>query len=89
MVRQGGFYMDLEQTAQKLLAGKDTAALRKLTESEAAARLAASFDGAAVERAARAGDGAALAALMQSLLGTPEGRRFAREVREAADGHGR
>ena len=81
--------MDLDQAAKKLLAGKDTAALGRLTESDAAARLAEQIDGAAVERAAREGDGSVLAELMRSILATPEGRRFAGEVRKAVDGHGR
>ncbi len=80
--------MDLEQAAQKLLAGKDTAALDKLAGSELAGRLASQVDGAAVEKAAREGNGAALAALLKTILATPEGRRFAGEVRKAVDGGG-
>lgn len=81
--------MDLDQAAKKVLAGKDTAALQKLTDSDAAARLAARFDGAAVERAAREGDGHALGELMRTILATPEGRRFAAEVQKAVGENGR
>ena len=81
--------MDMEQAADRLRNGKNGEALRRLTESEAGAALAERFDGRAVERAARAGDTETLAQLMRDILSTPEGARFAEQVKKAVDGGGR
>lgn len=81
--------MDMEKMALRLMNGENGAALKALTESEAGARLAARFDGRSVEQALREGDDETLRGVLQSVLGTPEGRRFAEQVREAMDGHGR
>ena len=81
--------MDLEECARQLMEGRQGDALKKLTESEAGAKLAARFDGAEVERAARAGDSASLSKLLGAVLSTPEGRAFAEQVRKAVDQGGR
>ena len=81
--------MDMEELVRRTLAGKDKKQLEKLTESGAGAQLASRFDGAAVEKAAREGDMKTLSAMLQKILATPEGREFAQQVKEAADGHGR
>lgn len=81
--------MDMERYAQELRQGKSGGALQKLTESEAGAALAAKIDGAAIERAAKTGDSAALSALLKSVLSTPEGARFAEQVKQAVNGGGR
>ena len=81
--------MDLDQAAERLKKGGSGAALQKLTESGAGRALAQRFDGAAVERAARQGDADALAALMKSILSTPEGADFAAQVRRAVSESGK
>ena len=80
--------MDLEQCARQLMNGEKGEALRRLTESGDGAALAARFDGEAVGRAARSGDAESLAALLKSVLSTPEGARFAEQVRRTVNGHG-
>ena len=54
-----------------------------------AARLAAQINGAQLENAVRAGDETALRGLLQGILATPEGKRFASQVLGAVDGNGR
>ncbi len=81
--------MDLEQAARALREGENGEALRRLTESEAGAALAGRFDGRRIERAVKNGDTEALSRLLSELLSTPEGARFAGEVRRAVDGGGR
>lgn len=81
--------MDLAKMAEKLRTGDSGDALKKLTESEDGARLAARFPGAAVEDAAKRGDTAELTRLLGSILATEEGRQFAAQVKKAMDGHGR
>jgi len=81
--------MDLANMAQKFKMGNGGDALQKLTESDAGARLAARFSGAAVEDAARRGDTAELSRLLGAILATEEGKQFAAQVRKAAEEHGR
>jgi len=81
--------MDMEQYARELMNGSSGRALKALTESGDGAALSKRFDGAAVENAAKSGDTAALAALLKGVLSTPEGARFAAQVKKAVDGGGR
>ena len=88
MAWEGGLFMDLEQAARALQSGKNGAALKKLTESEAGAALAGKVDGAAIEQAARSGDTKALSELLKTVLSTPEGAAFAAQVTKAVRGDG-
>ena len=81
--------MDMEQYVRELMKGKNGRALRALTESGDGAALSKQFDGAAIERAAKSGDTAALSAILKNVLSTPEGARFAEQVKKAVDGGGR
>lgn len=81
--------MDMEKYAKQLMAGKNGAALEKLTQSDLGAKLASKFDGAAIEAAARSGDSQALSQILKSVLATPEGKDFAAQVQKAVDGRGR
>ncbi len=81
--------MDLERLERELARSGSADALDRLARSETGTRLAARFDGAAAEDAVRRGDTEALAAMMRSILSTPEGRQFAAQVQRAVDGHGR
>lgn len=81
--------MDMEKLAKKALAGKNTEALRALTDSEAGEKLASRIDGQTLEKAVREGDMETLSEALKTVLGTPEGRAFMEQVRKAADGHGR
>lgn len=77
--------MDIEQLGRQLMNGKNAGELQRLASSEAGERLGAGLDGGAVERALRAGDTAALSDMLRGVLSTPEGRRFADQVRKAMD----
>ena len=81
--------MDMEKYAKQLMQGKNGAALQKLTQSDAGAKLAAKFDGAAIEKAAKSGDAKALSDILKSVLSTPEGQNFAAQVKKAVGGDGR
>lgn len=81
--------MDMEKYAKQLMEGKNGDALKKAVQSDAGARLAARFDGAAVEKAARDGDSEALSGLLKNILSTPEGRDFAAQVQKAVRDNGR
>ncbi len=81
--------MDFAEMTERLMAENRSDSLKQLTESEAGARLAARFDGAAVEAAAKRGDTAELTRLLGTILSTAEGRQFAEQVRKTMDKHGR
>ena len=81
--------MDFAEMAERLMAGGQEDAVKRLAESETGARLAARFDGAAVEAAAKRGDSAELTRLLETILSTSEGRQFAEQVRQTMGGHGR
>ena len=81
--------MDMEKLISQAKQGKQGAALKKLTQSEEGAKLAAKVDGAKLEAAAREGDAKALTALLQDILATPEGKSFAAAVEKAVKGDGR
>ena len=57
--------MDLEKYAQQVKQSEQGAALEKLTQSEAGAKLANKLDGAKLEQAAKAGDMKALSAMLK------------------------
>ena len=81
--------MDFASMAEKLMEEAPHDTLKRLTQSDTGARLAARFDGAAVEAAAKRGDTAELTRLLGTILSTTEGRQFAEQVRRTMDGHGR
>ena len=81
--------MDLEQYAKKVRAGDKGAALDALARSEDAGRVLAGLDKREMEKAAKAGDMKALGQLLQGVLATPEGKRFAAEVQKAVRDGGR
>ena len=81
--------MDLDKYARQLKEGKSGAALQKLTESEAGARLVAQVDGEKLAEAARQGDTGTLSAMLRGILSTPEGRNFAAQVEKAVKSDGR
>ena len=81
--------MDLDKYIRELKYGKSAEALKKLTESEAGARLAGKVDVSKLEKAAQQGDMRTLSAMLQSVLATPEGRSFAAQVERAVRENGR
>ena len=81
--------MYLEEYAKQVKQSQQGAALEKLTQSEAGAKLAAKIDGAKLEKAAQAGDMKALSQMLQSILSTPEGKNFAQQVQKAVKDGGR
>ena len=81
--------MDFAEMAEKLMAEDRSDSMKRLTETEAGARLAARFSGAEVEAAAKRGDTAELTRLLGTILSTDEGRQFAEQVRKTMNGHGR
>lgn len=81
--------MDMERYVQELQNGKNGAALKKLTESEAGEALLRRFDGREIEKAAMVEDSETLSRLLQGVLSTPEGARFAEQVKKAVNGGGR
>lgn len=81
--------MDWEAMSQKLARGSSGEALKKLAQSGDAEAMARAVDVSALEQAARAGDTQALGEALRRLLATPEGARFAAQVRKAAGGNGR
>ena len=81
--------MDLENYARQVKRSEKGAALEKLTQSEAGAKLAARLDGAKLEQAAKAGDMKALSAMLKGILATPEGKSFAAQVEKAVKDNGR
>ena len=89
LTRRGCFSMDLEQYAKKVRAGDKGAALDALARSEDAGQVLAGLDRAKLEKAAKAGDMQALGQLLQGVLATPEGRRFAAQVQKAVGQNGR
>lgn len=81
--------MDLEKYARQVREGKQGAALDDLARSESGARLAAKVDGEKLTQAAKAGDMNALGRMLQDILSTPEGKRFAAQVQKAVKPDGR
>lgn len=77
---------DLEALEQKLLGGKDGAALRALADSDEARRLGQKLNAVQAEKALRSGDGAQLRALLGSLLATGEGRALAEKLKALGEG---
>lgn len=80
--------MDLEKYARQVRDSRQGGALDDLARSEDGARLAARLDGAKLEQAARAGDMKALGQMLQGILSTPEGKRFAAQVQKAVQKDG-
>lgn len=76
-------FLNLEELGENILRERDKTKLGKLTQSESGAQLASRFDGKAVEDAARKGDMQALSSMLREILSTPEGKRFAEDVRRA------
>jgi hypothetical protein len=81
--------MDFDKYAQQLMQGEHGKALEKLTTSEAGIKLASQLNGEALEAAVSSGDGESLSKLLQSVLATPEGQNFARQVQKAVGKDGR
>ena len=81
--------MDMDKYIQELKHGKSAETLKKLTESEAGARLASQVDVAKLEKAAKQGDTRTLSTMLQTILSTPEGRSFAAQVQKAVKDSGR
>ena len=81
--------MDIEKAARAIMDGENGAAIRRLAGSEAGAKLSARFDARTAEEAFRLGDEAQMRAVLQSVLGTPEGRELAAYVQKAVNGNGR
>ena len=81
--------MDLERYARQVRGGDKGAALDALARSADAGQVLAGLDKQALERAAKAGDMQALGRMLQDVLATPEGRRFAGQVEKAVRDSGR
>lgn len=81
--------MDMEAYARRLMQGENGASLQRLMGSDAGAALSKHVDGEKLQRAAQDGDMQALSAMLKTVLGTPEGKRFADEVLRAVNGDGR
>lgn len=86
---RGGVFVDLEKYAEQLRQSEKAGALDALAHDPAGERLLAGLDRAAMERAAKAGDMKALGQLLQGVLATAEGRRFAEKVQKAVQNGGR
>ena len=81
--------MDLEKYADQVRRGGGADALEKLARSGQGERLLQKVDGEKLAAAAKAGDMQTLGAMINSILSTPEGQSFAREVKKAVQGDGR
>lgn len=81
--------MDLEQYAKKVRQGEKGSALDALARSADGEKLLAGLDKKRLEQAAKAGDMQALGQLLQGVLASPEGRRFAAQVQKAVGQDGR
>lgn len=81
--------MDLEKFAGQVRQGQSGARLEALARSTEGEKLLQNLDRAEMERAAKAGDMKALGQLLQGVLATPEGRRFAAQVQKAVEKDGR
>ena len=81
--------MDLEKYAGQVRRGESGAALDALARSKDGEKLLAGLDTRKLEQAAKAGDMQALGQMLQGILATPEGRRFAGQVQKAVEKHGR
>ena len=81
--------MELEKYAGQVRRGESGAALDALARSQDGAKLLAGVDTRKLEQAAKAGDMQALGRILQDVLATPEGRRFAGQVQKAVQEHGR
>ena len=81
--------MDLEQYAKKVRQGDKGAALDALARSEDAGQVLAGLDREKLANAAKTGDMKALGQLLQGVLATPEGKRFAAQVQKAVRDGGR
>lgn len=71
---------DLDGLKQQLPAGVDPEALRSLAELPETKRLGERFDAALAAQALQNGDGNALAALVKTLLATPEGKALSEKL---------
>lgn len=80
--------MDMDAYIRQLREGKNGEALQRLAESDVGAALTERFGGSELEAAIRRGDTQMMMDQLQSLLSTPEGRSFARQVKKAVDGRG-
>ncbi len=78
--------MDWNEYTERLLKGKNGAALQGLAQSADGQRLGAMLDAQAAQRAAQSGDMTALKGMLEKLLATPEGQRLAEEVKKAVKG---
>lgn len=81
--------MDLEQYAKKVRQGQTGGALDALARSRDAGQVLAGVDRDKLAEAAKAGDMQALGQILQGVLATPEGRRFAAQVQKAVRDSGR
>ena len=86
---EGVFFVDLEKYAKQVRQGETGGALDALAHDPAGEKLLAGLDRAAMEKAAKAGDMQVLGKLLQGVLATPEGRRFAEKVQKAVRDGGR
>ncbi len=81
--------MDLEKYAQQIRQGEKGGQLDALARSTDGERLLAGLDKRRLEQAAKAGDMKALGQMLQGVLATPEGKRFAAQVQKAVQDGGR
>ena len=81
--------MDLEKYARDLRQGSGAGELEKLARSGQGEALLKKVDPEKLAAAAKAGDMQTLGAMISTILSTPEGQSFAREVKKAVQGDGR
>ena len=74
---------NLEKAAQELQRQGKTEQIRALAESADGRKLGQMLDAGAVEKAVKGGDSAALQQILRGVLGTPEGKRLAEQLRKA------
>ena len=74
---------NLEQLGQELQRRGKGEDLRRLADSPEGKRLGQMLDAGAVEKAVKGGDSAALQQILRGVLGTPEGKRLAEQLRKA------
>lgn len=75
--------MDVGKYSEALLKGKNRDVLQQLADGPDGKRIAEMVDQTALEKAAQQGDTAALSAMLQKVLSTPEGQRLAAQVKRA------
>lgn len=81
--------MDLEKYAKQVRQGEKGGQLDQLARSTDGEKLLSGLDKQALEKAAREGDMRSLSRLLQGVLSTPEGKRFAQQVQKAVQDGGR